>query len=296
MPNVLNQQSGADWTLFNGDSAEVLKGLPSQSVDLTLYSPPFGSLFVYSNTSRDLGNCRDEATFWEHYGYISRQLLRVMKPGRNVCVHVAQIPSQKAKDGVIGLKDFRGEMIAHMQSVGFIFHGEVTIDKDPQAQAIRTKSKALLFTQLHKDSSWLRPALADYILVFRTPGDNARPILPDLTNDEWIEWARPVWFNVRETRTLNVAEARENDDERHIAPLQLDTIERCIRLWSNPGELVLDPFNGIGSSGFEAVRLGRRYCGVELKPSYYRVAVRNLQRAEREKLAPDLFSAVEAAS
>jgi DNA modification methylase len=166
----------------------------------------------------------------------------------------------------------------------------VCIDKDPQAQAIRTHSKALLFVQLKKDSSWLRPALADYILVFRKPGDNAVPIHPDLTNNEWIEWARPIWYGISETDTLNVAEARENDDERHICPLQLGTIERCIRLWSNPGELIASPFAGIGSEGYEAVRLGRRYIGVELKPSYATTAVKNLQNAERLKTQGTLFA------
>jgi len=227
MTNVIDQAHGDGWSLFNGDSAEVLPGLPDASIDLAVFSPPFSLLYTYSATDRDLGNSATDDQFWQHFGFISSELVRVMKPGRNVCVHVAQIPSQKARDGVIGLKDFRGDTIRHFQAAGFTYHGEVCIDKDPQAQAIRTKSKGLLFTQMHKDSVWSRPALADYILIFRAPGENAIPVKPDITNNEWIEWARPIWYGIRETDTLNVAEGREAEDERHICPLQLGTIERC---------------------------------------------------------------------
>ncbi len=292
--NVIDQAPGENWSLYHGDSAEVLPDLPDKSVDLAVFSPPFSLLYTYSATDRDLGNCASDGQFWQHFGFISRELLRVMKPGRNVCVHVAQIPSQKAKDGVIGLKDFRGDTIRHFQSEGFVYHGEVCIDKDPQAQAIRTKSKGLLFTQMRKDSVWSRPALADYILIFRVPGENAVPIHPDITNDQWIEWARPIWYGIRETETLQAAEGREADDERHICPLQLGTIERCIRLWSNPGEVVLSPFAGIGSEPYMAVKLGRRGVGVELKASYFRAATRNLRRVEQDMKPLDLFSAMDA--
>lgn len=291
--NAIDQAHGEGWALYCGDSAEVLPGLPERSVDLAVFSPPFSTLYTYSATERDLGNCASDDQFWQHFGFISRELVRVMQPGRNVCVHVAQIPSQKAKDGVIGLKDFRGDTIRHFQGAGFVYHGEVCIDKDPQAQAIRTKSKGLLFNQMRRDAAWSRPALADYILIFRAPGENAAPIHPDITNDDWISWARPVWYGIRETETLNVAEGRESDDERHIAPLQLGTIERCIRLWSNPGETVLSPFAGIGSEIYQAVKLGRRGVGVELKPSYFRAATRNLQRAEQESKPLDMFSLLE---
>jgi DNA modification methylase/superfamily II DNA or RNA helicase len=271
--------SGPDWTLLLGDSAERLAELPDQSVDLSIFSPPFQSLYVYSPTERDLGNSASPDQFWTHYGYISAELLRVTRPGRNVCVHVAQVTTTKAGDGVIGLRDFRGDMIRHMTDAGFVYHGEVCIDKDPQAQAIRTHSKSLLFVQLRKDASWLRPALADYVLVFRAPGDNQVPVKPDISNEEWIEWARPIWYGIRESDTLNVRPARSADDERHICPLQLGTIERCVRLWSNKGETVLDPFAGIGSTGFEALRHDRRFVGVELKPEYFNVARGNLSRA-----------------
>lgn len=287
------KSSGDGWELYRGDSAEALKDLPDASVGLAIYSPPFAKLYTYSNTERDLGNSRTDTEFFEHYRFITKELLRVVQPGRNVCVHVAQIPTMKQTEGVIGLHDFRGDIIRQMVDVGFVFHGEVTIDKDPQAQAIRTHSKALLFVQLRKDSSWLRPALADYILIFRTPGENEKAIQPDLTNNEWIEWARPVWYNISETDTLNVAEGRDNRDERHICPLQLGTIERCIRLWSNKGETVLSPFAGIGSEGYQAILQGRKFIGIELKESYYQCAIKNLKDAERKSTAGTLFASVQ---
>lgn len=284
-----DRTTGADWTLIHGDSCEELPRLDADSVDLSVYSPPFLSLYTYTASERDIGNCATREEFFAHMGFIIRELLRVTKPGRNTCCHIAQVTSTKATHGVIGLIDLRGMMVQAFIEAGWIYHGDICIDKDPQAQAIRTHSKALLFVQLKKDSSWLRPALADYILVFRKPGENAVPIVPDLTNNEWIEWARPIWYGISETDTLNVAEARGDKDERHICPLQLGTIERCIRLWSNPGELVVSPFAGIGSEGYEAVRLGRRYVGVELKPEYAAVAVKNLKQAEDRKLQGELF-------
>jgi DNA modification methylase len=284
---------GQNWHLTNGDSCEELPKLDADSVDLSVYSPPFSSLYTYSASERDIGNCSTHQEFLAHMDFVIRELLRVTKPGRNTCCHIAQVTSTKATHGVIGLIDLRGAMITAYTNAGWIYHGEVCIDKDPQAQAIRTHSKALLFVQLRKDSSWLRPALADYILVFRKPGENAVPISPDLTNEDWIEWARPIWYGISETDTLNVVEARENDDERHICPLQLGTIERCIRLWSNPGELVLSPFAGIGSEGYEAVRLGRRFWGCELKESYARVAAKNLAVAETLRTQGTLFDAAE---
>ena len=291
---VLDQTITANYALYNGDSAEVMRGLPSNSVHLSVFSPPFLSLYTYSPTARDVGNSQTPEMFWRHFGFIIDRLLRVTKPGRNACVHVAQVPAMLVRDGYIGMKDFRGQTINAFEERGWIYHGEVCVDKDPQAQAIRTKSKSLLFTQLRKDASWLRPALADYILVFRKPGDNDTPVLPDITNEEWIEWARPVWYGIRESDTLNVAEGRDNDDERHICPLQLGTIERCIRLWSNPGEVVLDPFAGIGSTPFEAVRLGRFGVGIELKPSYYKTMTRNMQRAVAVKQQVTIYDLLEA--
>lgn len=291
-----------DWTLVNDDCIEAIaRDLAPDSVDLSVYSPPFISLYTYTASERDMGNCASADEFFAHYRFLIDQMLRVTKPGRLTAVHVSQVPAMLERDGYIGLKDFRGMVIAAYIAAGWIYHGEVCIDKDPQAQAIRTKAKGLLFVQMKKDSSWSRPALADYILLFRKPGDNAVPVthepanpLAALTNDEWIEFARPVWYGIRESDTLQVAEAREDEDERHICPLQLGTIERCIRLWSNPGELVLSPFAGIGSEGYEALRWGRRFYGTELKPSYYAVAKRNLQSAEQMRTQGRLFDEVPA--
>ena len=285
--------SGEGWELVKGDSSIELKQLDNESVDLSVFSPPFATLFTYSNSERDLGNSKGYKEFWQHLTYITAELLRVIKPGRHACVHVQQLPTTKAYDGIIGMRDFRGDMIRHFVEQGFIYHGEVCIDKDPQAQAIRTKSKSLLFVQLKKDSSWLRPALADYILVFRKPGENAIAIHPDISNEDWIQWARPIWYGIRESDTLHVAEGREEKDERHICPLQLGTIERCIRLWSNKGELVISPFAGIGSEGYEAILRKRRFWGCELKKSYFMAGVKNLRAAEQKATAGTLFEYVE---
>jgi DNA modification methylase len=285
---------GDGWTLVNGDCIEEMGRMAADAADLSVYSPPFMSLYTYTASEHDIGNCATAGEFFAHLGFMIRELLRVTKAGRLTCVHVAQVPAMLARDGFIGMKDFRGKTIDAYIDAGWVYHGEVCIDKDPQAQAIRTKSKSLLFVQLRKDASWLRPALADYILVFRKPGDNPVPIQPDLTNQDWIEWARPIWYGIRESDTLQVAEARADDDERHICPLQLGTIERCIRLWSNPGELVLSPFAGIGSEGYEAIRLGRRFHGIELKPSYAEVAARNLRTAELKRTQGSLFTEVSA--
>jgi DNA modification methylase len=291
---------GAMWELRNGDCIEELATVADDVVDLSVYSPPFMSLYTYTASEHDMGNCATDDEFFAHFGFLQQELLRVTKPGRLTCCHVAQVPAMLSRDGYIGMKDFRGQTIASFVANGWIYHGEVCIDKDPQAQAIRTKSKGLLFVQMKKDSSWSRPALADYILVFRKPGDNAVPVTHDgpdseLTNEQWIQWARPIWYGIRESDTLQVAEARDDKDERHICPLQLGTIERCIRLWSNPGELVLSPFAGIGSEGYEAVRLNRRFLGFELKPQYAAVAVKNLGTAESLKQQASLFAEQETA-
>jgi DNA modification methylase len=289
--DVVRQVITDQYAIYCGDSADVLRGLPDHSIDLSVFSPPFQSLYTYSPSERDLGNSSTPEQFWQHFGFISEQLIRVTKPGRNVAVHVAQVTKTKATHGVIGLFDFRGNTIRHFEDAGFTYYGEVCIDKDPQAQAIRTHSKALLFTQFHKDSTWSRPALADYILLFKAPGDNAVPVNPDVDNNQWIEWARPIWYGIKESDTLNVVEARSNDDERHIAPLQLGTIERCIRLWTNPGETVLSPFGGIGSEPYQAVKLGRKAIAIELKPEYFAVMVKNMERASASMELP-LFAEV----
>jgi DNA modification methylase len=308
---VTDDAQGEGWRLMLGDSCERLAELDTESVDLSVHSPPFDSLYTYSPTPRDLGNSANRGEFLAHYGFVIRELLRVTKAGRNACVHVAQLTTSKATHGEIGLSDFRGDVIRAYQAAGWTFYGEVTVDKNPQAQAIRTKALPLMFVTKNKDSSRVRPALADYLLVFKKPGSTT-PVLTDVTNDEWIEWARPIWpglteealtqqmidagmaiapawYDIKESNTLNVRVAREDADERHICPLQLDFIERCVRLYSNPGELVLSPFAGIGSEGYVSLQLGRRFVGCELKPSYWRTAVTNLRSVEASTIEPALF-------
>lgn len=307
-----DEAHGDNWTLLLGDSCERLAEVADDFVDLSVCSPPFDSLYTYSPSMRDLGNSASRADFLEHYGFIVREQLRVTKPGRKACIHVQQIATKKSVDGYIGLTDFRGDVIRLFIDSGWIFDGEVTVWKDPQAQSIRTKAHALAFATKNRDSSKTRPALADYLLLFRKPGDNAVPIRHEahrgeVTNDDWIDWASPiwsdhhdggwidgehlcpVWWGIKETRTLNARVAKESADERHIAPLQLDFIERCVRLWSNPGELVLTPFAGIGSEVYVAVKHGRRGIGIELKPGYWRTAVDNLQSLDAEMATPSLF-------
>ncbi len=285
---VVDEKAGESWRMMLGDSCERLDELEENSIDLAIYSPPFASLYTYSPSLRDLGNSKGRTEFLEHYGYVSRGVLRVLKPGRIAVVHVQQLTQTKVSHGVNQLTDFRGEIIRQHQADGWLFHGEVTIDKDPQAQAIRTKAQALLFVQLERDSLKSRPALADYVLMFKKPGDAETPVHPEADRETWIEWARPIWYGIRESATLNYQSAREDKDERHIAPLQLPLIERCIRLWTNRDELVLSPFAGIGSEGYMAVKLGRRFVGCELKASYWQQACRNLERAEAEATAPRL--------
>lgn len=285
---------GEKWTAMNGDSCIRLGELDNDSIDLSVYSPPFADLYTYTDSDRDLGNSRNWGEFFEHYSFIIREILRVTKPGRLTCVHTSDIPAMAQKDGYIGVKDFPGEVIRAYEKNGWQFVGRAFVQKNPQAQAIRTKSKALLFVQLRKDSSDSRPALVDQVLMFKKPGDNVVPVSPvangEMDNETWIEWANGIWLGIQESDTLQYSTARGADDEKHICPLQLGTIERCIKLYSNPGETVLSPFMGIGSEGFVALKYGRRFVGCELKSSYFDIAVRNLQRAEHQYGGLDLFS------
>lgn len=276
-------EHGENWTLRLGDSCKRLAELENESVDLSVMSPPFADLFTYTDSPRDLGNSSGWDEFFEHYRFIITEKLRVTKPGRLTCVHCSDIPAMQSRDGYIGCRDFPGAIIRAYEAAGWVFTGRAFVQKNPQAQAIRVKSKALLFVQLRKDSTDSRPALIDQILLFRKPGENAVPVTPvangELDNETWIEWAHGIWLGIRETETLRVAAGRGENDEKHICPLQLGTIERCIKLYSNPEEMVLDPFNGIGSTGYVALRNGRSYTGIELKESYYHAALANLKAA-----------------
>lgn len=276
------------YEVFQGDSCEIMKNLKNNSIDFSIFSPPFASLYTYSPSERDLGNCQDDEEFFKHFSFIIRELLRITKEGRLVAVHCMNLPTKKVKHGYIGLLDFRGDIIRAFQKEGFIYHSEVCIQKNPQAAAIRTHAKGLMFKQLHKDSCDSRQGLPDYICVFKKPGENEIPIKSDINNEEWIKFAHPIWTDIRETHTLNAREARSEKDEKHMCPLQLDVIERCIRLWSNKGEVILSPFMGIGSEGYQAITLDRKFIGIELKLEYYQTAIKNLNRAIAGKR--DLFS------
>lgn len=313
-----DEAHGTNWSLYLGDSCERLAEIDSNSIDLSVCSPPFDSLYTYSASMRDLGNSSSRVEFLEHYRFIVEHQLRVTKPGRNACVHVQQIATKKAVDGYVGLTDFRGDVIRLFQQCGWIYFGEAAIWKNPQAQSIRTKSQQLTFASKNRDSARIRPALADYLLIFKKPGDNAVRIpheveFGEVTNDDWIQWAAPVWedhhdggwltegghicpawYGIRETDTLNVRVAREAADERHICPLQLGFIDRCVKLYSNPGETVLTPFAGIGSELYQSVKLGRRAVGIELKRSYWLTAVDNLTHLDAEISTPTLFDDVPA--
>lgn len=280
-PGIKDVARGSNWTLWNGDCVEVLRDqIPADSVDLSVYSPPFATLFTYSDDIRDMGNNRDHDGFFEQFRFFVAEMLRVTKPGRLTCVHVQQLTTRKGTEGHIGLRDFRGRCIEEYLRAGWWHFGEVAIDKCPQAQAIRTKAHSLMFCTLNKDRSHSRPGLADFVLIFKKPGENATPIRSDeVDNETWIKWARPVWYDIRESDTLNTRAAKSEKDERHICPLQLGLIERCIKMWSNPGEHILSPFAGIGSEGHEAIRVGRKFTGIELKPEYWKQAQLNLSRA-----------------
>jgi DNA modification methylase/superfamily II DNA or RNA helicase len=284
-----------DYTLMLGDSCERLKEVADNSVDLSIFSPPFASLYTYSPTERDLGNSRGRDQFFEHFRYIIDELHRAMRPGRNVCVHVSQIPLTLISDGIIGISDFRGQVIQSFVERGFIYHSDITVDKNPQVAATRSHAKGLSFAQLDKDTSEMRSTFADYVLVFKKPGKNLIPVRPNLTREEWILWAHAVWYDITQTDTLNVSEAKEAKDERHVCPLQLGLIERLVRLYSNPGETILSPFCGIGSEGYKALELDRKFVGIELKPSYYKTAHKNLERILGKRTQGTLWDFAEAA-
>jgi len=288
---ILEQQIEEFYSMYHGDNCEVIKGIPDNSIHYSLFSPPFSSLYTYSNSDRDMGNSKNDEEFYNHFIYLVTELYRVTMPGRLLSFHCMNIPLMKQRDGVIGIKDFRGQLIKMFQDVGFIFHSEVCIWKNPVTEMQRTKALGLLHKQIKKDSAMSRQGIPDYVVTMRKPGENPEPI--EHTNetfpvDLWQQYASPVWMDIRQSDTLQKKSARAEEDERHICPLQLEVIKRCICLWTNPGDIVLDPFAGIASTNYMALRLDRRTIGIELKDSYYVQAVANCELAMDEPII-DLF-------
>jgi DNA modification methylase len=308
---------GDNFKLYNADCIDVIKEIPSDSIHYSIFSPPFASLFVYSNSDRDMGNCKNESEFYTHFRFLVEELYRVIMPGRLVSFHCMNLPATISSDGYIGMKDFRGDLIRLFQEFGFIYHSEVCIWKDPLVQATRTKVLTLAHKQISKDSSRCGQGFPDYVVTMRKPGENPEPVAkgrgfeqyigdqdnaPDCGKTDnprtnkyshhvWQRYASPVWFDIRQTRTLNEKQARDKDDERHMCPLQLDTIERCLELWSNPGDVVFSPFLGIGSEGYCSLQMDRKFIGIELKKSYFDVAVKNIIEASSPKKQMEMFNA-----
>lgn len=283
MEKVINQYVGRNFAFYNGDSCEILKGLRDESIDLSVFSPPFADLYTYSDSERDLGNCKNADEFYVHFKFIAKEIFRVMKEGRIVCIHCMDLPSLKMRDGFIGLKDFPGEIIRIFEDVGFIYHSKVCIWKNPVVAMQRTKALGLLHKQLKKDSTMSRMGIADYVVMMRKPGENKVPVThtnETFNVDKWQNWASPVWMDINQSNTLQATSARDEKDEKHICPLQLDVIERCVELYSNEGEVVLSPFGGIGSEIYQALKMKRKGIGIELKSSYFKQAVKNCMNAE----------------
>lgn len=285
-------RTGDGWKMMLGDCVERIREIDDESIGFSVFSPPFASLYTYSNSDRDMGNSKDDEEFAAHFKYLVSELYRVLMPGRLVSFHCMNLPTSKERDGFIGIKDFRGELIRIFQDAGFIYHSEVTIWKDPVTAMQRTKALGLLNKQKNKDSALSRQGIPDYLVTMRKPGDNPSPITH--TNDDfpisvWQKYASPVWMDINPSNTLQYRAARENSDERHICPLQLDVIERAIKLWTNPGDIILSPFGGIGSEGYVAVKDGREFIGIELKKSYFDLACKNLDAAVRESQMLTLF-------
>ena len=280
----LAEHHGDKFSAYHGDCVDVLSQFPDASIGFSVYSPPFGSLFVYSESAADMGNSTDDE-FADHYAFLVREKFRVTQPGRLTAVHCSDLPMTKWKDGAVGIKDFSGQIIAIHEAAGWIYHGRRTIWKSPVVEMTRTKHVGLLYKQLQKDSSKSRGGMPDYLLTFIKPGENANPIChtpESFPLAQWQEWASPVWMTVNQSNVLNVAVAREANDERHLCPLQIDVIERALTMWSNQSDVVLSPFMGIGSEGVTALRLGRRFIGTELKESYFRQACRYIGAVERQ--------------
>lgn len=278
-----SKAEGKGWTLHLGDCVEVVSEIPSNSVHYSIFSPPFASLYTYSNSERDMGNCKGEKEFYQHFEYLVKELYRVIMPGRLVSFHCMDLPMMKQRDGQIGLKDFPAELRNMFEKAEFIYHSKVTIWKDPVVEMQRTKALGLLHKQIRKDSAMCRQGIPDYLITMRKPGDNPERIEhthETFPVDLWQRYASPVWMDINQSKTLQRESAREEKDEKHICPLQLDVIERALQLWTNPNDLVLSPFAGIGSEGYVSLKANRQFVGAELKPSYFEQAKRNLANAE----------------
>jgi len=316
--NVLDQKSGNDWVLFHTDCVPAVANMKDDSVHFSVFSPPFPSLYTYSASERDMGNCANHSEFFAQFQFLLGELQRVTMPGRNMSMHVMDLPTSKTRDGMIGLTDFPGDCIRAAQAAGWIWHSKVTIRKDPVTAMQRSKALGLLHKQIKKDSCMSRMGIPDYVLTFRKPGDNPERV--SHTGEEfpvsiWQQWAEPIWtiadsdadlslleqwagltwFDIDQSDTLQHRSAREDEDERHIAPLQLEVIRRCIRMWSNPGDVVLSPFAGIASEGHVALNEGRKFVGCELKKSYFEQACRNLAKANKQTSLLDLLDVAGAA-
>lgn len=296
--NVLDQRVESQWALYQSDCVDVLRGLPDSSVHFSIFSPPFASLYTYSASPRDMGNCATHDEFFEQFRFLIPELLRVTKPGRLVSFHCMNLPTSKARDGYIGITDFRGHLIRAFVECGWIFHSEVCIWKDPVTAMQRTKALGLLHKQIRKDSCMSRQGIPDFLVTMRKPGENPERVSHSGEGDDmpvqmWQRYASPVWMDIDPSDTLQYRSAREDDDERHICPLQLEVIRRALKLWTNEGDTVLSPFAGIGSEGHCALEMGRRFIGAELKRSYYEQACRNLEAVSRDtKKQADMFAAL----
>lgn len=295
---AMAEAHGEGWQMYLGDCVEVARQLPERSVDFSVFSPPFGNLYCYSDSERDMGNSADDAQFLEHYGYLVEQLYRILRPGRCISVHCKDLVNYRGRDGMAGLRDFPGDLIRIHRAAGFAYHSRVTIFKNPVTEMTRTKAHGLLYKQLRADSSFSRQGLAEYVLTFRkwagtTEESEVSPVThtpEDFPLEQWQRWAAPVWMDVDDMDVLNVRQAKDDQDEKHLAPLALPIIERCVGLWSNPGDVVFSPFAGIGSEGYQALKMKRHFLGVELKETYFRFALRNLGEAQALAGQRDLFA------
>ena len=287
---IRNKFITEDFDLYHGDCVEVTPNIPDESVDLSIFSPPFAELYTYSDEIADMGNSKDYNEFLFAFSFLVKELFRITRQGRNVCVHCMDLPIQKGKEGFIGLRDFSNMIRESFEKEGFIYHSRITIWKDPVIEMQRTKALGLLHKQVKKDSTMSRVGLPDYILVFRKDGERENPVHCDISVDTWQKFASPVWFDINYSNTLNLKGSRDEKDEKHICPLQLDTIDRLLTLYSNEGDTILTPFAGIGSEVYQSVLRNRKAIGIELKESYYNAAVKNCNNAMESKKQLSMFS------